>query len=209
MKCVSRVDTLGTMPPRTVVRTSVTLLALVVAGTRAGGQVPQMSPDVRARMEMYRRALGVECTHCHVEGKWTADTQPAFGVARNMARMVPVINERLGKPDWVSCWTCHRGDVKPSRQPRPLFDAELAKWPSELATASQSLKATMSVYNVALGVGCDHCHAADWKSTEKAPMKMVRTMNGLFDIFPKFMPATAQTQCFMCHKGSIKPAARQ
>lgn len=197
------------MPRRTVARTSLTVLAFLVGGARAGGQAPQMSPDVRARMEMYSRALGVECTHCHVEGKWTADTQPAFAVARNMAQMVPFINERLGKPERVSCWTCHRGSVKPSRQPRPLFDAELAKWPTELVAASQSLKTTMSVYNVALGVGCDHCHTADWKSTETAPMKMVRTMNGLFEIFPNFMPATAQTQCFMCHKGSVKPAARQ
>ena len=173
-------------------------------GTAAQTPVPA---DTKVRMEFFNRALGVECAHCHVEGKWTDDTRPQFGIARNMARMVLAVNERLSKPDRVSCWTCHRGQAQPSRQPRPLFDAELEKWPAELAKAPENVKVTMSVYNVALGVKCEHCHTADWKAVEKAPMKLVRTMDELFTIFPAFMPKTARTQCFMCHKGSISPAA--
>ena len=159
-------------------------------------------------MEFFNRSLGVECVHCHVDGTWADDTKPQFGIARNMARMVAAVNDRLGKPGRVTCWSCHRGQVQPSRQPRPLFDAELERWPAELAKAPENLKLTMSVYNVALGVTCDHCHTKDWRSTEKAPMKLVGTMNGFFELFPKFMPATARTQCFMCHKGSTTPPAR-
>lgn len=166
-----------------------------------------MPAETRLRMEFFSRALGVECAHCHADAKWTDESKPQFGIARNMARMVLAVNERLGKPDRVSCWTCHRGQVRPSSQPRPLFDAELERWPDELAEAPQNLKLTMSVYNVALGVTCEHCHTKDWKVAEKAPMKLVPTMNELFKIFPAFMPATARTQCFMCHKGSTSPAA--
>ena len=36
-------------------------------------------------------------------------------------------------------------------------------------------------------------------------MKLVKTMNAMFEEFPKYMPATARTQCYMCHKGSTKP----
>jgi|SoiMethySBSTD1v2_1073268.scaffolds.fasta_scaffold479297_2 photosynthetic reaction center cytochrome c subunit len=162
--------------------------------------------DLDARMKRYNRSLGVECTHCHVEGSWADESKPEFDIARNMSKMVPAVNEHLGEADRVSCWTCHRGEVRPSRQPAPAMDTELEKWPGELANASASLKATMAVYNVALGVGCDHCHTADWKADEKPSMKKVALMNGLFTIFPKFIPPKARTQCFMCHKGSTKPA---
>ncbi len=166
-------------------------------------------PDVQTRMQFYNRALGVECTHCHVENKWTDPAKPQFAIAANMTRMVAVVNDQLGARDRVSCWTCHAGARVPPRQPRSALDAELAKWPPALASAPESLKLGMAVYNVALGVGCDHCHnPADWKDMSKRPMKMVASMNGLFEIFPKHMPPTARTQCFMCHKGSIKPVAR-
>lgn len=188
----------------------IALLAVIATVSGIDGNAAQtsMPAETRARMEFFNRALGVECVHCHTDGKWTDETKAQFGIARNMTRMVLAVNERLVKPDRVSCWTCHRGQVQPSRQPRPLLDAELERWPAELAKAPENLKLTMSVYNVALGVTCDHCHTPDWKSTDKAPMKLVKTMNGLFEIFPPLMPATARTQCFMCHKGSTSPAAR-
>jgi hypothetical protein len=183
-------------------------IAQVTRGGSPHARSSQVSTELRARMETLNRALGVECTHCHVDGKWTDDTKPAFGIARNMLQMVSAINDRLQKPDRVACWTCHRGEVRPSRQPRPLLDAELAKWPAGLAGSPDALKLSMAVNDVALGVTCSFCHAADWKSADKPTMKMAATMNGLFDIFPKFMPATARTQCFMCHKGSTTPPSR-
>ncbi len=182
------------------------VIALLATLLVAPFQLP--TEDVNARMERFNRSLGVQCTHCHIEEKWTDESKPQFAIARNMSTMVPVLNDRLGMPDRVSCWTCHRGEVRPSRQPRPALDVELAKWPAELADRPESQKVTMAVYNVALGVGCDHCHGADWKAADKSAMKKVPTMNGLFEVFPKFMPPSARTQCFMCHKGSTKPAAR-
>jgi hypothetical protein len=168
-----------------------------------------LSPDrVKALMQTFNQALGVECVHCHVAERWTDESKAAFGTARNMYRMVQVLNQRLEGVGVVSCWTCHGGQQQPARQPGPPFDAEMARWPADLASAPDGLKVTMAVYNVALGVGCDHCHTGgDWKTAEKRAMKLVSTMTGLFDEFPKYMPAGTRTQCFMCHKGSTKPVA--
>jgi len=148
---------------------------------------------VRALMEDFNRALGVECTHCHVQDQWTDETKPTFATARNMIRMVDAVNEKLA------------GVGRPSRVPRTAMDAELARWPAELTNAPESQKNAMTVYNVTLGVGCDHCHSSDWKNSDKAPMKMVKLMASLFAEFPKYMPATARTQCYMCHKGNTRP----
>ncbi len=184
-------------------------LALVIVAMAAGVVAPaKQAPveDVVARMERYNRSLGVACAHCHVDGQWSDDSKRPFAIARNMSRMVAAVNERLGGEPKVSCFTCHGGSTRPARQPGDAFDAELARWPADLAGASQGLRITMSVYNVALGVGCDHCHTpGDWARRDKAPMRLVPTMNSFFEIFPSFMPEGARTQCYMCHKGSTKP----
>jgi hypothetical protein len=162
---------------------------------------------VDALMRDFNQALAVECVHCHIENQWKDETKPAFTTARNMLRMVRTLNDGpLKDVGEVQCWTCHRGSVKPSRLPGEALDAEMKQWPSELADAADQVKLTMSVYDVTLGVKCDHCHVADWKRIEKKPMALVSRMNAMFEEFPKFMPATARTQCYMCHKGSTKPA---
>jgi hypothetical protein len=186
------------------------LFLLSAASIRAGIQLPAATPGTtqetqQERMERYNRALGVECTHCHLAEKWPDESKPQFAIARNMASMVDAINEHLSAIGKIGCWTCHRGEIKPSRLPRAALDAELARWPKELEEAPESQKLTMAVYNVTLGVGCNHCHTADWKEASKPQMQTVETMNRLFEIFPKFMPASARTQCFMCHKGATKP----
>jgi hypothetical protein len=84
----------------------------------------------------------------------------------------------------VTCITCHGGATQPSRQPRPALDEQLARWPAELAAAPESLKLTMSVYSVALGVGCDHCHLSDWKARDKPALQKVALMSSLFELFP-------------------------
>ena len=161
--------------------------------------------DVAARMQFFKRALGVECAHCHVPEQWSNPEKPPFAIARNMMRMVDVVNDRLKGIGSVSCRTCHAGQISPSRLPREDMDAVLAKWPAELASASDAVKNTMAVYTATLGAGCDHCHTATWSDTGKPAMKTVKVMGSLFEEFPKYMPARARTQCYMCHKGSAHP----
>jgi hypothetical protein len=198
-----------------VVRTSLWAAALL-CGTTTIGDGQQTAPTMLAQigeeklrtvMEGYDRALGVECTHCHVQDRWADESKTQFATARNMHRMVQEINDRLlldiGQ---VSCWTCHRGQVRPSRLPGDLLDAELARWPESLSTTPENTRLAMAVYAVTLGVGCEHCHdPSDWKASTTKPMQMVPRMNAMFSEFPKYMPPTARTQCWMCHKGSTKP----
>lgn len=64
--------------------------------------------------------LGVQCSHCHVEGNWASDDRPTKAIARGMWRLREETQEQVrkitGKPDVaVTCYTCHKG------QPRPAF----------------------------------------------------------------------------------------
>ena len=70
----------------------------------------------------YSRALGVNCTHCHVEEDFSSDDKRQKRAAREMARMHRMINEQLGKMEnletaatqrSINCATCHRGAVSP------------------------------------------------------------------------------------------------
>ena len=163
--------------------------------------------EIEPMMQTLNRALGVECTHCHVAEQWHDASKPAFAIARNMMRMVQTLNtEHLQHTKGVSCWTCHAGQTRPERMPPEKFSAELEKWPEALANAEEGMKLTMAVYGAALGVSCEYCHVAnDWQARTRPAYQMVSVMNGMFEVFPKFMPASARTQCWMCHKGSTTP----
>lgn len=78
---------------------------------------------VLAVMEIaYARSLGVDCTHCHVPGKWDAEDKPQKQIARDMAAMMARINGELLKgvknlrspQPTINCTTCHRGEIKPA-----------------------------------------------------------------------------------------------
>jgi len=72
-------------------------------------------------------ALGVDCTHCHVPGKWESEERPEKQIARDMSDMTTKINKELLKniknlksPNpIVNCTTCHRGQVKPATNMPP------------------------------------------------------------------------------------------
>ena len=72
----------------------------------------------------YARALGVSCTHCHVEQDYASDDQRPKRAAREMAIMHRMINERLDKMQNltqkpqdrpINCITCHRGAISPTQ----------------------------------------------------------------------------------------------
>src|SRR5687768_9745989 len=89
-----------------------------------------------ARTRLFNRALGVECTHCHVPDRWNDESKPTLAIARRMLQMVEVLNERLEGVGKISCVTCHGGQLRFSRQPREALEEQLARWPVELADAS-------------------------------------------------------------------------
>jgi hypothetical protein len=74
----------------------------------------------------YARALGVRCTHCHVEDDFASDDLRPKRVAREMAVMHYGINQQLARMEhledppqdrFINCATCHRGRVDPHDPP--------------------------------------------------------------------------------------------
>jgi len=70
----------------------------------------------------YSKSLGVNCTHCHVNGQWEKEEKPTKQITRDMSAMAKAINteylkgiKNLKSPNpVVNCTTCHRGQVKPA-----------------------------------------------------------------------------------------------
>src|SRR5438094_55062 len=79
--------------------------------------------EIRFVMQSFNEALGVQCTHCHMQGDFASDENPKKEVARKMISMVRLIDTSFPSsagvfPDGyheVDCSTCHRGNVKPER----------------------------------------------------------------------------------------------
>ena len=185
-------------------------LCTVLIGAAALSATGQTSPRAdghgKAKLDEYNRALGVECSHCHVPDAWQDESKPQKATARKMSEMVTALNAKLRGIGEVRCWTCHRGQAQPSRVPQEAMDAELARWPASIANAHESTKMTMAVYSASTGLRCGQCHdTSDWKRKDTDKMRMVPRMLALFGVMQPFMPPTARTQCFTCHKGSNKP----
>jgi hypothetical protein len=182
-------------------------------------------------MQSIDRALGVECTHCHTVDDWKADGKPEFAFAGRMIEMVEGLNAgTLGERAQISCWTCHRGNLKPARMPRASWQDHFDRWPADLKlsvddakkpardvykniqsmsnSAAGSLQMTMSVFAGALGVPCDYCHVSgSWASDEKPAKRAAREMLDLFEEIPPYFEKSHQPgmQCYTCHQGSPKP----
>jgi hypothetical protein len=181
-------------------------MTLVIA-ISAAQTPPRPDGHGRAPLDEYNRALGVECSHCHVPDQWQDESKPPKATARKMTEMVALLNGKLLRGiGEVSCWTCHAGNTQPPRHPRVAIDAQLARWPADVAAAPEDVKLRMAVYSSATGLRCTECHSPEnWKRFETDKMRLVPRMAGLFPRMQPFMPPTAQTQCYMCHKGENKP----
>jgi hypothetical protein len=163
--------------------------------------------DVQARMRAWSRALGVECTHCHVDGAWTDASKPVFEFAQRMNRMVSALNAGpLKDIASISCWTCHRGRTAPLRLQRESWEKIRAEHIVEFADRPNRAIA-MSVYAASLGVDCAHCHDRDRTLNTKAAKAMVARMLPVFDEIPRHFDASRMptTQCYMCHQGKVTP----
>jgi len=89
---------------------------ITLRGTTARQFINLMAAD-------YSRALGVRCSHCHVEGDYTSDAKRPKRAAREMAVMARTINQELRKMEsleskpgenrTITCMTCHQGKANP------------------------------------------------------------------------------------------------
>jgi len=64
-------------------------------------------------MMYFRGSLGVQCEHCHDRDDWSLDTKEEKRTARKMIRMVRELNRTLDDDLAVSCYSCHRGQLRP------------------------------------------------------------------------------------------------
>ena len=134
----------------------VCLLGVVLAtGQRVLAQAPPMAEEVYLNVQvlkgmpvdtfndtmgMFASALLVDCIGCH-SGRITFDPEafaiatPRIQRARQMVVMMNTLNRTyFGGEQRVTCFTCHSGDVQPSRSP------SLTKQYGELVEDSSSLK---------------------------------------------------------------------
>ena len=97
------------------------MIAVIALAMVVGWVVPAITQDdIQVRMQVWSKALGVECLHCHVAGQWTDAAKPTFEFARRMMRMVDGLNAGpLKEVGQVTCWTCHRGNAYPRDCPAP------------------------------------------------------------------------------------------
>jgi hypothetical protein len=172
------------------------------------GLVTYAQYDNHSTSGSLNRALGVECAHCHDAPVPPATERPARAVARRMIAMVEELNTTAlaSISGRVSCWTCHAGQLVPSRLARDSWEKVLAAWPAGSPPVSDDVKLTMSVYTASVGRTCAGCHetGGTGPATEEA-RELVKVMTGVFPVLQKHLPSHARTQCFMCHKGRPHP----
>ena len=69
-------------------------------------------------MSFISSSLGVLCNYCHLSNGYDKDNQPAKNTARRMIRMVYDLNKgSFNGRDAITCYTCHRGRVRPITVP--------------------------------------------------------------------------------------------
>lgn len=175
---------------------------LLCAIPRVAAQDPQL------RMRAWSTALGVECTHCHVTDAWGDASKPPFEFAQRMSRMVAGLNAGpLKDVEGITCWTCHRGQTRPARLPRPLWEGIQSAHAADFTTRPERALG-MSVYTASLGVECTHCHEpGNWTAATKPAHAMVAKMMPIFVEIPKHFDKSRMptTQCYMCHQGRRVP----
>ncbi|HEX8922169.1 MAG TPA: c-type cytochrome [Pyrinomonadaceae bacterium] len=99
-----------------------------VEQTRKNIQVLKGLPDSQlfTVMNFIRTSLGVSCAYCHVNSggdkwEWEKDDKPTKVTARKMMQMQFALNQGnkdiFGTTGGVTCYTCHRGQTKPSVMP--------------------------------------------------------------------------------------------
>jgi photosynthetic reaction center cytochrome c subunit len=82
----------------------------VLKGTPADQVIPAM--------RFISASLGVECSYCHVQDHFEKDDKKAKQTARDMMRMMFAIDkESFSGNREVTCYSCHRGSLKPVATP--------------------------------------------------------------------------------------------
>jgi Photosynthetic reaction centre cytochrome C subunit len=186
------------------------------------------APQLLKAMNFFKTSLGVDCTHCHVQGEFDKDDKPAKQTARKMIRMVGSIGSFLKENSVngsATCFMCHRGQVKPVIIPpnwKPRTDNKLppdqADKPAEAVYKNiQVLKGekasnwmtVMSFMAASLGVDCTHCHVQGEFDKDDKPAKQTarKMLQMVTKVNKDFYGGSGPITCYACHKGEPHPKA--
>jgi photosynthetic reaction center cytochrome c subunit len=99
-------------------------------------------------MQFIGASLGVECDFCHVERAFEKDDKKPKQIARKMMQMMFAINkDNFDGQRQVTCYSCHRGSMKPVST--PIIAVDGAKPPGgvdmQVASADSSLPAADTI----------------------------------------------------------------
>ena len=166
---------------------SISLFAQQPGGRGAAAAAPAKNlkligpkADLLFIMQSFNEALGVQCTYCHVQGDFAADTNPKKEMARKMIAMGRLIDTSFPSsagvfPEGyheVDCLTCHRGSVKPeTKAPSKYYNRgnSMGEPPPEqrpgvslkllpVETHVHGADSLMGEFRDALNVDCSYCH---------------------------------------------------
>ena len=186
-------------------------------------------------MQNFSKALGVQCSYCHVQGDFSSDANPKKDIARKMIAMVRQIDlsfpSTAGQfPDGyyeVDCITCHRGSVKPETKaphefvnhgeltgtivPGDAPGVNLKVLPPDTKVHGKSI---MHDFRDALNVDCGFCHGAGKpyeadvnprKEIARGMISLVRKININFPGTGMFPVGTQAVTCYTCHREETHP----
>ncbi|HKE26972.1 MAG TPA: c-type cytochrome [Bryobacteraceae bacterium] len=132
------------------------------------------SDQLGPAMQFIAASLGVQCSFCHVEGKFEADDKPAKKTARAMMEMTAAINQaNFHGQRQVTCYSCHHGAGHPANMP-PVTESEAAPVHNEArppAASTATVDQILEKYTTAVG-GADAMH----KVTTRAEKGSIHAM---------------------------------
>jgi photosynthetic reaction center cytochrome c subunit len=108
-------------------------------------------------MQFIAASLGVECEHCHVEHANDKDDKKPKLTARKMMTMMMAINkENFEGHREVTCYSCHRGSLKPVATPiitseNPRAEEAAGAKPGEAKPALPTADQLLDKYLAAVG----------------------------------------------------------
>ena len=103
-------------------------------------------------MQFITASLGVRCDQCHVEHAFDRDDKKSKQTARKMIQMMLALNQNnfAGERE-VTCYSCHRGSLRPARTPPVESSVTTPKKDVPAAAPSRTVEQILARYLQAVG----------------------------------------------------------